>query len=37
VTAPILPGRYKAVCIVICSDGHEGMGFTLVVSKAAAR
>ena len=37
VTAPVHPGRYKAVCIVICSDGHEGMGFTLVVSGAATR
>ncbi len=32
VTAPLQPGRYRAVCIVICSDMHEGMGFTLVVS-----
>ncbi len=32
VTAPIQPGRYMAVCIVICSDMHEDMGFTLVVS-----
>ena len=32
VTAPLRPGRYTAVCIVICSDMHEGMGFTLVVS-----
>jgi len=32
VTAPEEPGRYKAVCTVICSDMHEGMGFTLVVS-----
>ena len=32
VTAPLQPGRYTAVCIVICSDMHEGMGFTLVVS-----
>lgn len=31
VTAPSQPGRYSAVCIVICSDMHEGMGFTLVV------
>jgi heme/copper-type cytochrome/quinol oxidase subunit 2 len=31
VAAPSEPGRYSAVCIVICSDGHEGMGFTLVV------
>lgn len=33
VTAPVRPARYNAVCIVICSDGHEGMGFTLVVSE----
>ena len=32
VTAPSQPGRYSAVCIVICSDNHEGMGFTLVVT-----
>jgi hypothetical protein len=32
VTAPLRPGRYTAVCIVICSDMHDGMGFTLVVS-----
>jgi hypothetical protein len=32
VTAPSQPGRYTAVCIVICSDMHEDMGFTLVVS-----
>jgi heme/copper-type cytochrome/quinol oxidase subunit 2 len=32
VTAPSQPGRYTAVCLVICSDGHEGMGFTLVVT-----
>ena len=31
VTAPLEPGRYTAVCTVICSDAHEGMGFTLVV------
>jgi len=31
VTAPLKPGRYTAVCTVICSDGHDGMGFTLVV------
>jgi len=31
VTAPSEPGRYKAVCTVICSDGHEDMGFTLIV------
>jgi hypothetical protein len=33
VTAPIQPGRYSAVCIIICSDMHEGMGFTLIVSE----
>ncbi len=33
VTAPNQPGRYTAVCIVICSDMHEGMGFSLVVSQ----
>lgn len=32
VTAPSQPGRYTAVCLVICSDAHEGMGFTLVVT-----
>jgi hypothetical protein len=32
VTAPLRLGRYMAVCIVICSDMHEGMGFTLVVA-----
>ncbi len=32
VMAPTQPGRYMAVCIVICSDMHEDMGFTLVVS-----
>lgn len=31
VSAPSQPGRYNAVCTVICSDGHEGMGFTLLV------
>ncbi len=36
VTAPIQPGRYAAVCIVICSDMHEGMGFTLVVSASGS-
>ena len=33
VTAPSQPGRYTAVCIVICSDMHEDMGFTLIVSQ----
>jgi heme/copper-type cytochrome/quinol oxidase subunit 2 len=39
VTAPMDPGRYTAVCIVICSDGHDGMGFTLIVNdpKTSAR
>ncbi|HXY48111.1 MAG TPA: hypothetical protein VEI01_01580 [Terriglobales bacterium] len=32
VTAPAQPGRYNAVCIVICSAAHEGMGFTLLVA-----
>lgn len=32
VTAPSEPGRYTAVCTVICSDAHEGMGFTLLVT-----
>lgn len=32
VTAPMDAGRYTAVCIVICSDGHDGMGFTLIVN-----
>lgn len=31
VTAPLEPGRYTAVCTVICSDAHEGMRFTLMV------
>jgi hypothetical protein len=31
VAAPTQPGRYVAVCVVICSDMHEDMGFTLVV------
>lgn len=34
VTAPAQPGRYTAVCTVICSDAHEGMSFTLLVSAA---
>jgi len=32
VSAPPQPGRYNAVCIVICSAGHERMGFTLLVA-----
>jgi hypothetical protein len=31
VTAPTHPGRYTAVCTIICSDTHEGMYFTIVV------
>jgi heme/copper-type cytochrome/quinol oxidase subunit 2 len=31
VTAPTQPGRYSAVCTIICSDMHDGMGFTVVV------
>ena len=37
VTAPAKTGRYTAVCTVICSDAHEGMGFTLVVTELAKR
>lgn len=33
VTAPVQPGRYSAVCIVICSDMHDGMGFTVIVKE----
>jgi hypothetical protein len=36
VTAPAQPGRYTAVCTVICSDAHEGMGFTLMVTAPRA-
>lgn len=32
VTAPEQPGRYTAVCTVICSDMHDSMSFTLVVT-----
>ena len=35
VTAPSRPGSYHAVCTIICSEGHEGMGFTLVVTDKA--
>ena len=34
VTAPAKPGRYTAVCTIICSDTHEGMGFTVIVADA---
>lgn len=37
VTAPAKPGRYNAVCTVICSEGHEGMTFTLLVTDPAKR
>lgn len=37
VTAPSEPGRYTAVCLVICSDAHEGMNFTLVVSEVRSQ
>jgi len=35
VTAPKEPGKYKAVCTIICSDMHDGMGFTLLVTAPA--
>jgi len=35
VTAPAQPGRYIVVCTVICSDSHEGMGFTLLVKSSS--
>jgi hypothetical protein len=37
VTAPQQPGPYTAVCIVICSDMHEDMGFTLVVTQLSGK
>lgn len=37
VSAPSQPGRYTAVCTVICSDAHEGMEFTLVVTERAPK
>jgi hypothetical protein len=37
VSAPSQPGRYTAVCTVICSDAHEGMDFTLVVTERTAQ
>ena len=37
VTAPQQSGQYTAVCIVICSDMHEDMGFTLVVTQLSAK
>ena len=33
VTAPSKPGRYTAVCTIICSDTHESMGFTVLVAE----
>jgi len=32
VTAPTEPGEYVVVCTVICSDDHEGMNMTFVVT-----
>lgn len=32
VKAPDKPGRYTAVCTVICSDMHDAMKFTLIVT-----
>lgn len=32
VTAPLQPGRYTVVCTIICSDMHDGMNFTLLVT-----
>ena len=32
VTAPEQPGRYTAVCTIICSDAHIGMQFTVLVA-----
>jgi hypothetical protein len=32
VVAPDKPGRYTAVCTVICSDMHDGMKFTVIVT-----
>lgn len=37
VTAPDQPGRYTAVCTVICSDMHDGMKFTLVVTAGPSK
>ena len=36
VKAPDQPGRYTAVCTVICSDMHDGMTFTLIVTASSA-
>lgn len=33
VSAPTQPGRYSAVCTIICSGEHESMGFTLLVQE----
>ena len=32
VTAPAKLGKYTAMCTIICSDMHDSMGFTLVVT-----
>jgi hypothetical protein len=36
VAAPSEAGRYTAVCTVICSEGHDGMGFTVLVTDRKA-
>lgn len=37
VNAPDQPGRYTAVCTVICSDMHDGMNFTLMVTAGQSK
>jgi hypothetical protein len=37
VKAPDQPGRYTAVCTIICSDMHDGMRFTLIVIAGASK
>ncbi|HKW16571.1 MAG TPA: hypothetical protein VJO35_03580 [Terriglobales bacterium] len=37
VKAPEQPGRYTAVCTVICSDMHDGMKFTLIVTQRQSK
>jgi len=31
-TAPAHPGKYEVLCTVICSDDHEGMRMTFIVT-----
>lgn len=31
-TAPAQPGKYEVMCTVICSDDHEGMRMTFIVT-----